>query len=145
MRAQVMSEHVESRSRPAGEFSQQVAPGVHVTFEADRIVDRSKNGAHEALVIDSAHFGRLMMVDGALRSSSADEFIYHKMMSHVPLLAHGRAARVLIVGGADFGLAEEVLKHRSVQKLVQVEPDLPVLKLARMQPASLIRTFANER
>ena len=54
------------------------------------------------------------------------------MMSHVPLLAHGRAGRVLIVGGADFGLAEEVLKHRIVQKLVQVEPDLPTLKLARL-------------
>ena len=132
MRAQAISEHEESRSRPAGEFSQQVAPGVHIILEADRIVDRSKNGTHEALVIDHAHFGRLMMVDGALRSSSADEFIYHEMMSHVSLLAHGRAGRVLIVGGADFGLAEEVLKHRTVQKLVQVEPDLPTLKLARL-------------
>jgi len=131
MRAHAISEHDESRTRPAGEFSQQVAPGVHVTFEADRIVDRSRNGAHEALVIDNAHFGRLIMVDGALRASSADEFIQHEMMSHVPLLAHGRVGRVLIVGGADFGLAEEVLKHRSVQKLVQVEPDLPTLKLAR--------------
>lgn len=132
MRAHAISEQDQSRSRPAGELSQQVAPGVHLTFEADRIVDRSRNGAHEALVMDHAHFGRLLMVGGALRSSSADEFIYHEMMGHVPLLSHGRASRVLIVGGADFGLAEEVLKHRSVQKLVQVEPDLPTLKLARL-------------
>jgi spermidine synthase len=73
----------------------------------------------------------MLMVDGVLRTSSADEFIYHEMMSHVPLLAHGRAERVLIVGGADFGLAEEVLKHRGVRSLVQVESDHQTLKLAR--------------
>jgi spermidine synthase len=83
------------------------------------------------VVIDHAQFGRLLMVDGALRSSSADEFVYHEMMSHVPLLAHGGAGRVLIVGGADLGLAEEVLRHRSVRKLVQVEADQLTLKLAR--------------
>jgi len=82
-------------------------------------------------VFDSAHFGRMMMVDGVLRMTSADAFVYHEMMSHVPLLAHGRAERVLIVGGADLGLAEEVLKHRSVRKLVQVESDHETLKLAR--------------
>lgn len=131
MRAHVMSEPEARRSRAAGVFEQPIAPGIHVTYEADRIVDRVRNGAGESLVIDNAHFGRLLMVDGALRSSSADEFIYHEMMSHLPLLAHGRAERVLIVGGADFGLAEEVLKHRGVRTLVQVEPDRLTSKLAR--------------
>jgi spermidine synthase len=131
MRAHVMSEHDECRSRPVGAFAQQVAPGVHVTFEADRIVDHARNGAQDTLVIDNAYFGRLIMVDGALRSSSADEFIYHEMMGHVPLLAHGRVERVLIVGGEDFGLAEEVLKHRGVRKLVQIEADRLTSKLAR--------------
>ena len=119
LRALVMSEHDQIRPSPAGAFAQQVAPGVQLTFEADRIVDRVGSGANEARVIDNAYFGRLLLVDGALRSSSADEFIVHEMMSHVPLLAHGRVERVLIVGGADFGLAEEVLKHRAVRKLVQ--------------------------
>lgn len=131
MRSHVMSERDEHRPGIAGVFAQQVAPGVHVTFEADRIVDRVRNGASETLVIDNEYFGRLLMVDGALRSSSADEFIYHEMMSHLPLLAHGRAERVLIVGGADFGLAEEVLRHHGVRVLVQVEPDHLTSKLAR--------------
>ena len=49
------------------------------------------------------------------------------MMSHVPILAHGAAKNVLIVGGGDCGLAEEVLKHTSVNKLVQVEIDKSVV------------------
>jgi spermidine synthase len=130
-RAHAISTHDERRSRPADAFAQRAAPGVQVTFEADRIVDRASQGAHESVVIDHAQFGRLLLVDGSLRSSSADEFVYHEMMSHVPLLAHGGAGRVLIVGGADLGLAEEVLRHRSVRKLVQVEADQLTLKLAR--------------
>ena len=130
-RAQVMSEHDERFPKPVGAFQQQVAPGVRVTYEADRIVDRASNGRRETLLIDNAHFGRLMFVDGALRSSSADEFIYHEMMSHVPILGHGEVERVLIVGGADFGLAEEVLKHRGVRRLVQVDSDQQTQKLAR--------------
>jgi spermidine synthase len=130
-RAQVMSEHDERFPKPVGAFQQQVAPGVRVTYEADRIVDRASNGRRETLLIDNAHFGRLMFVDGALRSSSADEFIYHEMMSHVSILGHGEAERVLIVGGADFGLAEEVLKHRGVRRLVQVDSDQQTQKLAR--------------
>ncbi len=131
MRTEAISEHEERHSRPAGAFAQQVAPGAHVTFEADRVVDRASSGGRETLVFDNAQFGRMMMVDGVLRTSSADEFICHEMMSHLPLLAHGRAERALILGGADFGLAEEVLKHRGVRELIQVEPDRQTLKLAR--------------
>lgn len=130
-RVPVLSERIEHRTRPAGVFQQRVAPGVVVNLEADRIVDRSDAGARETLVFDNAHFGRVMMVDGVLRSSSADEFVYHEMMSHVPLLAHGRVERVLILGGTDSGLAEEVLKHRYVRKVVQVDSDHQTLEMAR--------------
>ena len=139
-RVPVLSERIEHRTRPAGVFQQRVAPGVLVNFEADRIVDRAGTGAREALVFDNAHFGRVMMVDGILRSSSADEFVYHEMMSHVPLLAHGRVERVLILGGADFGLAREVLKHRYVRRVVQIESDHQTLELARAHFAAVNAT-----
>jgi spermidine synthase len=57
------------------------------------------------------------------RFGSADAFIHHEMMAHVPLFAHAHVERVLIVGGADCGLAEEVLKHPHVRALVQVADD----------------------
>ena len=60
-----------------------------------------------------------------------DEFIYHEMMTHVPILAHGKARDVLIVGGGDCGIAEEVLKHKSVKRLTQVEIDASVVEFAK--------------
>ena len=110
---------------------QRVAPGVRVIFEADRVIDNVQNPGHEALVIDNAYFGRMMLIGDAVASSSADEFIYHEMMSHVPLLAHGQVESVLIVGGRDCGLAEEVLKHHGVRTLVQVDADPSIVNLAR--------------
>jgi len=127
----MFSEYDDHRMRSASSFEQRVAPGVRVTFEADRVIDRVKSAAHETLVIDNARFGHMMMIDGAVRLSSADEFVIHEMMSHVPLLAHGHVERVLIVGGGDCGLAEEVLKHQDVRALVQVESDPLIVKLAR--------------
>jgi spermidine synthase len=107
-----------------------VAPGVQVTFEAERLLYQVKSTAHEKLIIDNAHFGRMMMIDGIVQFSSADAFILHEMMSHVALLAHGHVEHVLIVGGGDGGLAAEVLKHQSIRRLVQVETDPQVVRLA---------------
>jgi spermidine synthase len=49
----------------------------------------------------------------------------------VPILAHGNAKEVLVVGGGDCGIAEEVLKHTSVARLTQVEIDASVVEFSR--------------
>ena len=53
------------------------------------------------------------------------------MMTHVPIFAHGNAREVLIVGGGDCGIAEEVLKHKSVKRLTQVEIDASVVEFSK--------------
>lgn len=108
-----------------------VASGVSVAFEADRLLYQVKSIAHEKAVIENAQFGRMMVIDGNVQISSADQFISNEMFSHVPLLAHGRVERVLILGGGDGGLATEVLKHQSVRRVLQVESDPQVVRLAR--------------
>ena len=66
-----------------------------------------------------------------IQVTTRDEFIYHEMMTHVPILAHGRAREVLIIGGGDCGIAEEVLKHKSVARLTQVEIDASVVEFSK--------------
>jgi spermidine synthase len=128
-----------------GQFTENVAPGVRVTFEAERLRYQVKSSMHEKVVIDNPQFGRMMMIDGAVQLSSADAFVYHEMMGHVPLLAHGRAERVLIVGGGDCGLAAEVLQHRGVRQVVQIEIDPQVVKLARRYFAEVNASVFNDR
>ncbi len=87
---------------------------------------------HQHLVLfEHPFFGKMLMLDGATQVTSKDEFIYHEMMTHVPIFAHGKAREVLIVGGGDCGIAEEVLKHKSVERLTQVEIDASVVEFSK--------------
>ena len=74
-------------------------------------------------VFENPTFGRIMTLDGVVQVTEADNFIYHEMLTHVPILAHGSVKRVLIVGGGDGGMAREVLKHYSVEQVTMVEID----------------------
>jgi len=67
-------------------------------------------------------------------------------MSHLPLFAHSSARDVLIVGGGDCGIAEEVLKHKSVRRLTQVEIDPSVVEFAKEHFPEFTRpVFADKR
>ena len=112
-------------------FSETVTPGIRLSLKATKVLRDERTGNHELAVIDNAVFGRVLLLDGAVQVTSRDEFVYHEMMAHVPILGHGAARDVLIVGGGDCGLAEEVLKHESILSLTQVEIDPRVVDLAR--------------
>lgn len=118
-------------------FEERVAPGVRIGYEANRILYQARSSAHEKAFIDTTQFGRVLMLDGAIQVTAADEFIYHEMMSHVPILAHGAVEDVLIIGGGDCGLAEEVLKHSHIKQVTQVEIDPQVVSLARSYLTSI--------
>jgi spermidine synthase len=83
-------------------------------------------------VFDHAAFGRLLVLDGYIQASQADEFIYHEMALHVPLLGRARRdASVLIVGGGDGGALREALVHDFVGRVTMVEIDRRVIELSR--------------
>jgi spermidine synthase len=105
--------------------------GARIAFEVSRVLHHEQTAQHRLDLIENPLFGKVLLLDGATQVTSADEFIYHEMMAHVPLLAHPAARDVLIVGGGDCGLAEEVLKHKEVARLTQVEIDDSVVTFAK--------------
>ncbi len=74
-------------------------------------------------IVDTVPYGRMLLLDGAVMTTEKDEFVYHEMISHIPLLAHPHPRRVLIIGGGDGGTVREVLKHPSVEAVVLCEID----------------------
>ena len=74
--------------------------GFRVNLKADRVLFDSETEHQRLIIFDNADFGRVMMLDSIVQVTTKDEFIYHEMMSHVPLFAHGRAKRALIVAAA---------------------------------------------
>ena len=100
-------------------------------FSIDEVFFESRTEHQHLLIFHNAKFGRVMALDGVVQTTERDEFYYHEMLAHVPLFAHGAARRVLIVGGGDGGLLREVVKHRGVEQVTQVEIDESVVEMAR--------------
>jgi spermidine synthase len=105
--------------------------GFRLTFAVERVLYETQTEHQHLVLFEHKFFGKVLMLDGAIQVTSKDEFIYHEMMTHVPILAHGNAREVLIVGGGDCGIAEEALKHKSVRRLTQVEIDASVVEFSK--------------
>jgi len=74
-------------------------------------------------VFDSIGFGRVLTLDGLMMCTEKDEFVYHELISHVPLISHPNPKSVLIIGGGDCGTLREVLRHDCVESVVMCEID----------------------
>jgi len=105
--------------------------GMRTSYEVERVLHETRTAHQHLVLFENKFFGKMLMLDGAVQITSRDAYVYQEMMSHVPLFAHGRAREVLIVGGGDCAIAEEVLKHRSVSHLTQVEIDAAVVEFAK--------------
>ena len=100
-------------------------------FSVDEVLHEVKTEHQHLIIFHNARYGRVMALDGVIQTTEADEFVYHEMLAHVPLFAHGKAKRVLIVGGGDGGMLREVLRHRSVERVTQVEIDAEVVEMCK--------------
>ncbi len=100
-------------------------------FLVKRELARVKSDFQDIMVFESYTHGRVMLLDGVVQITEMDEFVYQEMLAHVPLLAHGAAKRVLIIGAGDGGVLKRVLQHRTVEKAVMVEIDGEVIRLAK--------------
>src|SRR5437588_7782125 len=105
--------------------------GFRMTYAVERVLHEARTEHQHLILFEHCLFGKMLMLDGATQVTTRDEFIYHEMMTHVPIFAHGTAREVLIVGGGDCGIAEEVLKHAAVMRLTQVEIDASVVAFAK--------------
>ena len=100
-------------------------------FRIRRELARVKSNFQDILIFESETHGRVLMLDGIVQITERDEFVYQEMISHVPMLAHGSASSVLIIGAGDGGVLRRVLQHRGVTRVVMVEIDGEVIRLSK--------------
>jgi spermidine synthase len=100
-------------------------------FRVKRELARVQSAFQDIAIFESYTHGRVMVLDGVIQITEADEFVYQEMLAHVPLLAHGAAANVLIIGAGDGGVLRRVLQHRTVQRAAMVEIDGEVIRLSK--------------
>lgn len=102
-----------------------------LTVGVERKLFSKRSEYQQVEVYETDTWGNMMVIDGMVMLSERDEFVYHEMLSHVPLFSHPEPARVLIIGGGDGGTAREVLRHQNVKTVDLVEIDEMVVQAAK--------------
>ena len=118
-------------------FSETLHQGYGQMLSVDRLIYRDKTAHQDLVIFENNLFGRVLALDGVVQTTEGDEFVYHEMMTHVPILAHGQARQILIIGGGDGGMARECLRHSDVEQVTMVEIDAGVVELCRTYLPSL--------
>lgn len=112
-------------------FSEEFVQGMRFSLRVTRTLFSGKSRYQKIDVIESEVFGRLLLLDNSTMFSERDEFVYHEMLVHPPVLAHPGARRVCVVGGGDGGAVRELLKHPSVESIVLCEIDEEVIRVSK--------------
>jgi len=100
-------------------------------LEIRKVLYSKKSKFQEIQILESESWGRVLTLDKAIQTTERDEFIYHEMISHVPLFLHSKPKKVLVVGGGDGGILKEVLKHGTVKNVILVEIDKYVIEASK--------------
>lgn len=110
-------------------FSETLHNGYGQLLTVDRLIYRDKTEHQDLIIFENQIFGRVLTLDGVVQTTEGDEYIYHEMMTHVPMMAHGSVRKVLIIGGGDGGMARECLRHETLETVTMVEIDASVVDL----------------
>ncbi len=112
-------------------FQETLYDGFRTEYASTEVFFDNKTDHQRLVIFNNPLFGRMMMLDGVTQTTEADEFIYHEMLTHVPILAHGAVKSVLIIGGGDGGILREALRHPGIERCTMVEIDPSVVELSK--------------
>ena len=115
------------------------------SFAVKKLLYRTRSEHQDLVVFETERFGRVLALDGVIQTTEYDAFMYHEMLVHVPIFAHGTVQDVLIVGGGDGGSLCEVLKHPDLRPVL-VEIDASVIEISQAWfPSLSVGAFQNPR
>lgn len=106
-------------------------PGIAVTIGVEKRLYSEKSRYQQIDLYQTRSHGKMMVLDGIIQLTEADEFAYHEMMAHLPLMAHPNPERVLVIGGGDGGVLRECGRHDCVRQIDFCEIDEQVIEVSK--------------
>lgn len=119
----------------------EIEKGRALRIKITQFLERVKSEFQEIEVVESKSFGKILLIDGVIMLTEADEFCYHEMITHVPLCVHTKAQKVLVIGGGDGGTVREILKHDNVKEVDVCEIDEKVIEISKRHFPNLANSF----
>ena len=112
-------------------FSEQHTDDVKLSIRVENILCSRTSDFQRIDVLETPEFGRILVLDGVIMLTEKDEFIYHEMMTHIPLAVHPRVRDVLVIGAGDGGTLRELCRYSDIEHIDLVEIDSEVIDVSR--------------
>lgn len=125
----------------AGYFT---VPSYRLTFKVKKLLHKEQSQYQLIEVIDTYAFGKMLLLDGLVMLTEADEYAYHEMLVHPAMVVHPEPKNILVIGGGDGGTVREVLKYQVAQVTV-VDIDKRVLEVAKQYFPQISKGFDDPR
>ncbi|KAK9101490.1 hypothetical protein Scep_024920 [Stephania cephalantha] len=128
-----------------GWFEEDIDDHLKWSFALNSTLHIGASEYQEIALLDTKHFGKVLVIDGKMQSAEIDEFVYHECLVHPALLYHPNPITVFIMGGGEGSAAREVLKHKSIEKVVMCDIDQEVVDFCRKYLTANWKTFSDEK
>lgn len=112
-------------------FKEEVTGAIGHSLRVDNVLFEGEADHQHLIVFENEQFGRLFALEGFIQVSTRDEFIYHEMVTHVPVFEHAAAKRALVIGGGDGGAIRELFRHQSIEHVTMVEIEGAVVDFSK--------------
>jgi spermidine synthase len=118
---------------------------IRLEIKVKEICFSGKSPFQKIEVFDTYEFGKVLVLGGVIVLAEKDEYIYHEMISHVPLFSHSKPENILVIGGGDGGVVREVIKHKDVKQITVVEIDKMVVEVSKKYFPALSSGLGDKR
>lgn len=112
-------------------YSEEHTPNVKLSIRVDKQLYSGQSEFQRIDVFESVEFGRFLTLDGYMMLTEKDEFIYHEMITHVPMAVHPSVKKVLVIGAGDGGVIRELTRYLDLEWIDMVEIDEQVVKVCK--------------
>lgn len=112
-------------------YTEEHSKDVRFSIKVNKQIYTKESKFQRIDILESKEFGRVLTLDGLIMVTEKDEFIYHEMITHVPMAVNPNINKVLVIGGGDGGCVRELTKYKSIEEIHMVEIDEEVVKACK--------------
>ena len=126
-------------------FSEKHTKNCKFSIKVDKQIYSAQSDFQRIDVFESKEFGRFLTLDGYMMLTEKDEFIYHEMITHVPMAVHPDVKNVLVIGAGDGGVARELTRYATIESIDIVEIDEMVVDVCKKYLQQTACGFSDKR
>ena len=112
-------------------YTEEHTKNVRFSIKVDKQLISVKSDFQRIDIFESQEFGRFLTLDGFMMLTEKDEFIYHEMITHIPMAVNPKAKKILVIGAGDGGTVRELVKYEHIKRIDMVEIDKMVVDVCR--------------